>query len=169
VNIFDTVNEEDSMNRPQKGSSQGIAFPFQDAFRYFLINPMTNWQRFFNPQFYINYNAGDVDVENNVLREVGSYGMQLGRIIDVLDVLVARLPKDELTSRERYVVDRFQALSEKVTAAVAAVQGPKEEDVTLADVDRLISGLQSLARSDPAAHRLLVDRLQKAIGSNDHE
>src|SRR6266705_1005883 len=125
------------MNRPQRNSSQGIAFPFQDAFKYFMIDPTTNWQRFYNPQFYINCNTGDVDVENAVLREVGSYGMQLGRILDVIDVLVA------------------------------TVKGPKEKDTTLSDVDRLISGLQSLERSDPAAYRLLVDRLQNAIGAND--
>ena len=103
------------MNRPQRNSSQGIAFPFQDAFKYFMIDPMTNWQRFYNPQFYINCNTGDVDVENAVLREVGSYGMQLGRILDVIDVLVARLPQDELTPQERGVLYQFHTLSEKDT------------------------------------------------------
>src|SRR5260370_36937316 len=88
------------MNRPQRNSSQGFAFPFQDAFKYFMINPVTNWQRFFNPQFYITYNAGDVDVENNVLREVGSYGMQLGRTLGVLDVLFDRVPQGRLTPQE---------------------------------------------------------------------
>jgi hypothetical protein len=155
------------MNKPQRNSSQGMAFPFQDAFKNFMIDPMTNWQRFYNPQFYINCNTGDVDVENAVLREVGSYGMQLGRILDVIDVLVARLPQDELTPQERGVLYQFHALSEKVTTAVASVNGPKEKDTTLSDVDRLISGLQSLERSDPAAYRLLVERLQNAIGADD--
>ena len=159
--------EEESMNKPQKDRSSGMTFPFQDAFKYFMIDPQTNWQRFYNPQFFINYNAGDVDVENAVLREVGSYGMQLGRIIDVLEVLVARLPQDTLTPRERSVVDRFQELTEQVTAAVASVKGPKEKDPTLAEVDRLISGLQSLESSDPAAYRMLVERLRNAIGAND--
>lgn len=159
--------EENSMNKPQRDRSSGNLFPFQDAFKYFMIDPTTNWQRFYNPQFFINYNAGDVDVENTVLREVGSYGMQLGRIIDVLEVLVARLPPDKLTPQEHSVLDRFHELSKKVTAAVATVKGPKEKDTTLADVDRLISGLQSLASSDPAAYRMLVARLQNAIDAND--
>src|SRR5260370_31674647 len=107
------------MNRPQRNSSQGFAFPFQDAFKYFMINPTTNWQRFFNPQFYITYNAGDVDVENNVLREVGSYGMQLGRILDVLDVLVARLPQDKLTPQKRSILDQLHDLTVKFSDAVA--------------------------------------------------
>jgi hypothetical protein len=155
------------MQRPQRDLSAGMTFPFRDAFKYFMIDPMTNWQRFYNPQFYITYNAEDVDVENTVLREVGSYGMQLGRIIDVLEVLVARLPRDELTPGEHRMVDRFHELSEKVTAAVATVKGPKEKDATLADVERLISSLQSLASSDPAAHLRLVELLRKAIGAND--
>ncbi len=67
----------------------------------------------------------------------------------------------------RSVVDRFQELSEEVTAAVASVKGPKEKDPTLAEVDRLISGLQSLESSDPAAYRMLVERLRNAIGAND--
>jgi hypothetical protein len=142
-------------------------FPFQDAFEHFTIDPMTNWQRFFNPQFFINYNAGDVDVENNVLQQVGSYGKQLGKIIDVLDILVARLPQDKLTPQERRALDEFRDLSEKVSAAVAAVKGPREQGITQADIDRMIDSLQLLARSDPAAHRRLIDRLKGAIAAED--
>ena len=47
--------EEKSMNKPQKDRSSGMTFPFQDAFKYFMIDPQTNWQRFYNPQFFINY------------------------------------------------------------------------------------------------------------------
>src|SRR5437763_3839638 len=106
--------------------SRRVGFPFEN----FMINPMTSWQRFFNPQFYINYNTGDVDVENNVLRQVGSYGKQLGQIIDVLDILAARLPHNELTSQERSAVDDFRTLSEQVKAAVADVNGPRKKGVT---------------------------------------
>jgi hypothetical protein len=148
-------------------NQQNIWFPFQDAFERFTINPMTNWQRFFNPQFFINYNAGDVEAENNVLQQVGSYGKQLGKIINVLDVLVARLPQDQLTPQERRTLDEFRDLSEKVSAAVAAVKGPREQGITQANIDRMIESLQSMARSDPAAHRYLIDRLKGAIAAED--
>src|SRR5258708_11454471 len=75
---------------------------------------------------------------------------------------------DKLTPQEHSVLDRFYELSKKVTPAVATVKAPKEKDTTLADVDRLISGLQSLARSDPAAYHMLDARLQNALGANDH-
>ena len=148
-------------------NQQRFWFPFQDAFERFTINPITNWQRFFNPQFFINYNAGDVEVENNVLQQVGSYGKQLGKIIDVLDVLVARLPQDQLTLQERRAVDEFRDLSEKVNAAVVAVKGPRQQGVTQADIDHMIDSLQLMARSDPAAHRYLIDRLKSAIAVED--
>lgn len=146
------------MNKPQR-----IGFPFQN----FMINPMTSWQRFFNPQFYINYNTGDVDVENNVLQQVGSYGKQLGQIIDTLDVLVARVPQNELTSQERSALDDFRTLSGQVKAAVAEVKGPQKKGVTRTDIDQLIDDLQSLARSDPQAYRLLANRLQSALAAVD--
>jgi hypothetical protein len=145
--------------------SRRVGFPFEN----FMINPMTSWQRFFNPQFYINYNTGDVDVENNVLQQVGSYGKQLGQIIDVLDVLVARVPQNELTFQERSALDVFRTLSEQVTAAVTEVKGPQKKGVTRADIDQLIDDLQSLARSDPQAYRLLANRLQSALPAVDKE
>ncbi len=142
-------------------------FPFQEAFEHFLINPQTNWERFFNPQFFISYNAPDVAVENRVLSQVGSYGKQLGRIINVLDVLVARVPADGLTPRERRVIDEFQDLSRRVKTAIEEYRGRREEGITFSDIDHLIDGLHSLARSDPAAHRALADRLRRAIAADE--
>ena len=143
--------------------SRRVGFPFEN----FMINPMTSWQRFFNPQFYINYNTGDVDVENNVLQQVGSYGKQLGQIIDTLDVLVTRVPQKDLTSQERRALDDFRTLSGQVKAAVAEVKGPQKKGVTHTDIDQLIDDLQSLARSDPQAYRLLANRLQSALAAEE--
>ena len=138
--------------------------PFQQAFEHFLVNPVTSWDRFFNPQIYLSYNSGDVDVENHVLRRVGSYGRQLGRILDVLDVLVARLPLDRLTSAERLAVDRFQELSRTVDAAVAAYRGTTPQDIGRADVERVIEGLGELQRTNPVTYRELATRLREAVG-----
>jgi hypothetical protein len=46
-------------------------------------------------------------VERDVLAEVGSYGRQLGKIADVLAVLVARLPREALSEGERDAVEEF--------------------------------------------------------------
>ena len=56
------------------------------------------------------------DVEAEILEEVGSYGRQLGRIGDVLDVLVAKLPRDTLTEAERAAVEDFSSQMREIKA-----------------------------------------------------
>jgi hypothetical protein len=49
------------------------------------------------------------EVEADILEEVGSYGRQLGRIGEVLEVLVARLPREGLTKDELAAVEDFNS------------------------------------------------------------
>jgi hypothetical protein len=49
------------------------------------------------------------EVESEILENVGSYGRQIGRISDVLEVLVAKLPRDALTDDERAAVEDFSS------------------------------------------------------------
>lgn len=49
------------------------------------------------------------EVEADILEEVGSCGRQLGRIGDVLEVLVNKLPRDSLSEPERAAVEDFSA------------------------------------------------------------
>lgn len=60
-------------------------------------------------------------MENKVLQEVGSYGFQLGRILDVLDVLVAHLPpRKQLSPEEQYTLQQFDELYQQVTETLIA-------------------------------------------------
>lgn len=137
-----------------------VAFPFAD----FVINPQTTWQRFFNPQLFISYNSADAPIENHVLSRVGSYGRQLGTLLDAVEVLTARLPADELTPAERSAVDALSDLRANVERAKADFRGePVRTDLSRADVDRLVGQLADLERTDPAAHRDLVARLRDAL------
>jgi hypothetical protein len=111
----------------------------------------------------VSLNSGDVAVENHVLRKAGSYGKQLGRILDVLDVLVARLPAEGVTPGEQRAVNAFRDLSRQVDAAVGDYRGPRHPEPTLDDVDRLLDGLAGLKRSHPAGHRSLLDRLRRGV------
>ncbi len=66
------------------------------------INPWTFYQQ--GAQFgFINIDLGQTprpDIEQSILDEVGSYGRQLGRIGDALEVLMRHLKPDELTAEE---------------------------------------------------------------------
>ena len=83
------------------------------------INPFT---AFFSPvgsQFsVVNINLGqssDPDVEREVLSDVGTYGRQIGRIGDVLIVLLAHFPpQTSLTSEETAALDALKEMLDKV-------------------------------------------------------
>jgi hypothetical protein len=67
------------------------------------INPWTFYQQ--GAQFgFINIDLGQTphpEVEQAVLDEVGSYGRQLGRIGDALEVLLDHVKLDDLNDREK--------------------------------------------------------------------
>jgi DNA repair ATPase RecN len=102
-----------------------------------------------------------------VLSQVGSYGKQIGQIIDVLNILASRLPKERLTAQERETLQDFHALSKQVDSAVTAVKGPKSKGITLSDIDQLVDQLADLEHSDQSAYRLLVEHIQQAISVVD--
>jgi hypothetical protein len=71
------------------------------------INPWTFSQQ--GGQFgLINIDLGgaaDSDLERKILKTVGSYGRQLGRIGDALEVLLKHVKLENLTSDERDALD----------------------------------------------------------------
>ncbi|CAN5905339.1 hypothetical protein BH23ACT10_BH23ACT10_39280 [soil metagenome] len=137
-----------------------VAFPFAD----FLINPQTNWARFFNPQLFISYNSADAPIENHVLGRVGSYGRQLGTLLDAVEVLTTRLPIDELTPTERAAVEALTELRADVEAAKADFRGePIPSALSQADVDRLLDQLDDLRHTDPTAYDALTARLRARL------
>ena len=74
------------------------------------INPWT-----FNQQGasfgVVNINIGQTpapDMEQAILEDVGSYGRQLGRIGDALEVLLKRIDRDALCDEDRDAIDALQ-------------------------------------------------------------
>lgn len=84
------------------------------------INP---WNVFFNPVGsqigLVNINLGNSAnpaVEEEVLTDVASYGKQLGKIEDVLAVLLAHFnPKQELREHEKQAISELRLLLDDVT------------------------------------------------------
>ena len=74
------------------------------------INPMTFYQQ--GAQFgLINIDLGQTphpEIEQKVLDEVGSYGRQLGRIGDALEVLIKHVSREGLTQAEQDALDMLQ-------------------------------------------------------------
>ena len=71
------------------------------------INPLTFYQQGSQIGF-ININAGATprpDIEQAILDEVGSYGRQIGRIGDALEVLLRRVKLEGVTEAEQRTLD----------------------------------------------------------------
>ena len=77
------------------------------------INPWSWMTKLVGNQFsFFTVNLGRSsapEVEAEILQNVGSYGRQLGRLSDIVEVLAARLPRDELSDDERIALEDFAA------------------------------------------------------------
>jgi hypothetical protein len=82
------------------------------------ISPIISW--FSGNQISVNLGeSGLPEAEAEILRRVGSYGRQLGRIGDVMVVLLRHLPdRDKLTPEERSAIAAF----EKMTSDIADIK-----------------------------------------------
>src|SRR5689334_662822 len=127
------------------------------------INPFTWWIRGSQQAGFININASRTDnpeLEKRIVEDVASYGRQLGRIIDALDVLAARLPADDLTPDERDAMRAFGDLAERIAAVKERARPTR---LTRAGVERLIDEVHALKRRDRARYDELAGRLREAF------
>ena len=92
-----------------------------------VIQAINPWNWFFKSeggQFgLVNINLGkspDPELEQRILDDVGSYGRQLGRIGEVLEVLLAHVKLDRLDAKERAAIADF-------TLQLAQVKRLKEQ------------------------------------------
>jgi hypothetical protein len=93
------------------------------------INPFTAWMSPVGSQFgLININLGqssEPKVEEEVLADVGTYGKQLGRIGDVLIVLLAHFRPDvPLTADETKAIDDLKDMLDEVATIKARHRRP---------------------------------------------
>jgi len=144
-----------------------VDLPFGRLFSQFMrtwnYRPVTSWDHIFNPQFFINANPDDAAVENDVLGQVGSYGNQLGTIIDALGVVIANMAKTDLLPADRRALDRFSELADGVQAVVARHRPAHDHGLTRAETDTFIERLGKLQRDDPATARVVTEQLRLAV------
>jgi hypothetical protein len=140
---------------------------YQDILR----NLTVEWQRQFSPTFNFGCNVQDINTEHHVLNEVGSYGKQLNRILDVLMVLLPRVidqsVRKSLTDEERRALDDFEGLARRADAAAAAYQGEPPRGITQADIDHVIAGMCCLRRNDSERYEDLRQQLHRALPAPD--
>lgn len=135
-------------------------------FKNFFINPVTDWQRFINPQFNVTINQGDAAVENHVLARAGSYGKQLGRVQEVLDILLERLPPPPLSAIEERSIDKYKDTRRQVVSAVKEAKQDDDSGTSTVDLERWLDALAALRDTDPGRFEDYADRLRNFVARN---
>jgi hypothetical protein len=102
---------------------ESLFFPFTNFLRAWDYRPVTTWFEHF---ITINWNAQDADVERHVLGEVGSYGRQLSRILDAVNLLVTELDLARLNPEQQRIVVRLEDLAQSARQAVDDYRGRTE-------------------------------------------
>ncbi len=106
---------------------------------------------------FININstqAGDPALERRIVEEVASYGRQLGRLMDAVDVLIRHDAGGKLTRDDQRALEDLQALRAEIDAAKRRSAAGR--------VDRLVSEIRALQR-DPEANRAALHRIEEAL------
>ena len=135
---------------PQPNFIETLLSPFTNFLRSWDYRPVTSWFEHF---VTINWNSGDAEIEEHVLGEVGSYGLQLARILDAVDLLVSELDLSRLTPEQQRIVVRVEDLAASREAGRAGVPRP-------AGRARPVAGS---GRDPPARRRRVVAVLYSAV------
>jgi hypothetical protein len=78
------------------------------------INPITSWWS--GNQISINLGeSGSTETEAEILRRVGTYGRQLGKITDAMTLLLKHLPdRESLAPDESKVIEAFEKMANDI-------------------------------------------------------
>ena len=119
-------------------------------------HPITSWFRTVSTQLgFININemqSENPDLEKRIVTEVGSYGKQLGRVVEALQAVCEHMDTGRWPDEEQEAVKSFTRLAEEIDAFKSANQ-----PVTKGTIDQLVSALRSLKDQD----RLCYERLRE--------
>ncbi|WP_181784862.1 hypothetical protein [Pseudonocardia pini] len=93
-----------------------VVGPFANLLKKWDYRPTTSW---FSDFITVNWNARDAELEQKVLGDVGSYGLQLSRVLDAVELLLADKELAALTPEQQRTVVRLQDLAQQARDSVA--------------------------------------------------
>ena len=105
----------------------------------------------------LNINAtrsGAPELEQRIITQVASYGRQLGRLVEAVDVLALRQSRRGLGEADIFALDQLHELAERIAAV--------KEQEALDQVDRIVAEVRALSR-DPQANSDAIRRVREAL------
>lgn len=91
--------------------------------------------------------AGDPEKELEIVKNVASYGRQLGRIVEALSMVLRHGSFSDLQPDEVLARQRFLKMADEITAAKGENTAPTPESV-----DRFLAGISRRRRRDPRSY-----------------
>lgn len=131
------------------------------------INPWTWWNTAVNQlggQFgLININtmaSGDPVLENQIVQNVASYGKQLGRMMEALNVVIAKdLTLSTLTPKDQETITAFQDM----LAQINATKDNHTPTLSTTETDRFLDRLMALKQTNPALYTTLQAQIMAKL------
>jgi hypothetical protein len=137
-----------------------LQFPFSGDVTQ-AINPWTWWLRLMSQIGFININltkSSDPEMERRITENVAGYGKQLGRVIEVLDALIAHTATAGWTADEKKALGDFLELAQEIAALKGDYMAP-----TKANIDRFLDGIRHLKQTDEQQYGEVLERLRKEL------
>ncbi len=125
------------------------------------INPWTWWLRMMGQIGFININlaqSSDPGMEQQIVENVAGYGKQLGRIMEVLEALLAHTTTAEWSAVQRKALGDFLELAQEIAAVKGDTIAP-----TAANINRFLDGIRQLKETDEKRYGEVVERLRREL------
>jgi hypothetical protein len=125
------------------------------------INPWTWWLRMMSQIGFININmteSSDPGMERQIVENVAGYGKQLGRIMEVLDALLAHTATSGWSAEQKKTLGDFLDLAKEIAAVKGDYIAP-----TTANIDRFLDGIRHLRETDEKQYGEVLERLRKEL------
>lgn len=130
------------------------------------INPWSWWfgtNANQNQNGFINvttYKSGNPKLEQKIIGEVAGYGMQLGMIEDMIEMMIGFLPKSQLNEAQVKTIAKFKDMVAQIEAHKQQV---RLEEFSAGGVERLIENLGKLKEQDPQLYDQVSQRLKSVL------
>ncbi len=145
---------------PKKTPASLFQFPLSGDVTQ-AINPWTWWLRKMGQIGFININlaqSSDPGMEQRIVENVAGYGKQLGRIMEVLEALLAHTTTAEWSAAQRKALGDFLELAQEIAAVKGDTIAP-----TAANISRFLDGIRQLKETDEKRFGEIVERLKKEL------
>ncbi|MGH1455936.1 MAG: hypothetical protein ACRBDI_04070 [Alphaproteobacteria bacterium] len=107
-----------------------------------------------------NYKSGNPKLEQKIVSETAGYGMQLGIIEDMLEVMIDFIPKGKVKPEQEKVILQFQEMTK-------AIRSQKEKDLlerfSAGSIEDLVGRLDRLKKDDPVLYEKISKKLKSAL------